>query len=407
MNASRSITVFGVVATVLLTPLAALAANKPESVYRQAGRAIRQGDFDGAIRQLDEVIRSSPSEAKFRGLRGVAWVRKGDCPRGIADLQAAIELNPSDAGAGRPKAAAALSAESLRHGQEQVRRMLRDRPAMAQYSQAAAFVRDWAARKFAGEDFGDLIDWDPSPPLHSDAEHLAAAGNDHAAILVEENYTSGPNEGKPRSFEELWAGAIYELYNVSYSREYVRLNDEADQGKISKEAFVGGILKSELLAAQRTRAFYVRVFLPWAAKQKLATNPAHWFCDWWDSTENLLASFPDKSLYPWHPYGRTYDWMAVHRHFHAGKFEDALKVLKEMRTENGGEDDESVVCFWAGRCLAKLGKPSDAVTAFSDAIRVDPENAAAYRARAEQYQKLGEKGKAEADSAKAKELESQ
>ena len=60
--------------------------------------------------------------------------------------------------------------------------------------------------------------------------------------------------------------------------------------------------------------------------------------------------------------------------------------------------------YWIGRCLARLNKPAEAVAAFSEAIRLDPDNAPAYRARGEQYQKLGEKAKAEADLAKAKAL---
>ncbi|MCE5269243.1 MAG: tetratricopeptide repeat protein [Planctomycetaceae bacterium] len=385
---------------------AAIAADRSESVYRQAGHAIHQGDFDAAIRKLDEAIRLAPKEAKLRGLRGVAWIRKGDYDRGSADLKAAIVMNAGDAAAKcKPSTPAALSADALRHGKEQVAKMLKDRPAMAQYPQEAGPIRDWAARKFAGEDFGDLIDWDSSSPLHSDAEHLAAAGDAHAAILVEGNYTSGPNEGKPRSFEELWAGAVYELYNVGYSREYVRLNGEAEKGTISKEAFVGGILKSELSAAQRTRGFYVEIFLPWAAKKKLPTDSAMWFCDWWDTADHVLDSFTDRSTYPWNPYGRTYDWAAVHRYWHADDAKSAQKVLLGMKGEEGYEDEAADVFFWIGRCLARLNKPAEAVEAFSQAIHLDPESAATYRARGEQYQKLGDKAKADGDAAKAKELD--
>ena len=61
---------------------------------------------------------------------------------------------------------------------------------------------------------------------------------------------------------------------------------------MSKEAFVAGIVKYELLAAQRTRAFYLQVFLPWAEKRKLPTDATLWFCDWWDTPEGVLKSFP-------------------------------------------------------------------------------------------------------------------
>ncbi len=284
--------------------------------------------------------------------------------------------------------------------------MLHDRPAMAGHGKDAGVLRDWAARKFAGEDFGELIDWDDSSPLHSDAEHLAPAGDEHAAILVEELYTGGPREGQPRSFEELWAGAIYELHNVNYAKEFVRLNDEAEEGTVSKEAFVAGILKYEVLAAQRTRAFYVRMFLPWAEKMKLKTEPSLWFCDWWDTPEGAIRNFTDRSAYPWRPYARTHDWATVHRHWRRSQFDKAQKLLRRMRGEEGYEDERGDVSFWIGRCLAKLDRPAEAMAAFTDAIQFDPELAAAYRARAELYEKQGEKAKAQADRAKAKELES-
>ena len=173
--------------------------------------------------------------------------------------------------------------------------MLHDRSAMAQFGDQADFFSQWAVRKFAGEDLGTPIDWDPSPPLHSDAEHVRAADGDNAAILVEAVYTEGPKQGQPRSFEELWAGAVFELHNVVYAREFVRLNDEADDGKVSKEAFVAGILKYELRAAQQTRAFYLQVFLPWAEKKALPTDPSLWFGDWWETPDTVLKGFTDKS----------------------------------------------------------------------------------------------------------------
>ncbi len=394
---------------VLAAALAAVTAqgtDRPDTVYREAGQAIHRGDFDVAIRQLNAVIASAPKEAKLRGLRGVAWLRKGDYAHGAADLKAAIELNPGDAGQQfRPSSTAALSPDALRHGEEQVKRMLHDRPAMAQYSEETEPMRRWAARKFAGEDFAAPIDWDPSPPLHSDAENLAPSGDAHAAILVQQNYTDGPKAGRTRSFEELWACAVYELYNVTYSRENLRLDDEADRGKVTKEGYITGILKHELAASERTRAFYVNVFLPWTEKKKLPTDPSRWFCDWWDSPEHALEHFTDKSDYPWHPYARNYDWATVHRLWRNGQVEKVQKLLKEMQAEAGYEDDASEISYWFGRCLARLSKPAEAVAAFSEAIRLDPDNAAAYRARGEQYEKLGEKEKAAADRVKAKSLD--
>jgi tetratricopeptide (TPR) repeat protein len=376
--------------------------------FQQAKHLLAKGDFDAALARLDEAVRLEPKQAKYRGLRSVVWLRKGDYAKGIADLKAAVTLNPGDEGLHyQPGNGSRLSAAALAHGEKQVARMLRDRPAMAEFGDEAKFLRDWARRKFAGEDFVELIDWDRSPPLHSDAEHLAPGGGENAAILVEAHYTSGPKEGKPRSFEELWAGAVYELHNVNYAREFVRLNDEADRGRVSKEAFVAGILKYELKAAQRTRAFYMTVFLPWAEKKKLPTDPTLWFCDWWDTPESVLKSFSDKSAYPWRPYARVHDWATVHRFWRRGRFAKARELLEQMYDEEGYEEELADISYWLGRSLVRLNKPTEALESLNEAIRLDPESAPAYRARGELYKKLGEKEKAEADLAKAKKLGSE
>lgn len=384
----------------------AMAVGDADQTFEQAQHALDQGDLDVAIARLDEAIRLAPKEAKFYGFRGVAWLRKDQFAKGITDLKRAIQLTPGDAGTQyQPSAAKPPAGEALRHGQQQVAKMVADRPAMSLFGEESGFLREWAARKFAGEDFGALVNWDPSPPLYSDAEHLAPADGENAAILVEAVYSEGPQKGRPRSFEELWAGAVFELHNVVYCREYVRLNEEAEAGKVSKEAFVGGILKFELRAAQQTRAFYLQVFLPWAEKQQLPTDPSLWFCDWWATPDTALAGFPDKSAYPWQPYGRTYDWAAVHRHWRDDRPSRALRLLRRMLDEKGYEEDQSEVQHWIGRCLAHLNKPLQALAAFNEAIRLDPENADAYQARGQLYQKRGEQAKSEADFRKAKELE--
>lgn len=384
----------------------ALGEDDAKLAFDQALHALNAGNYDDMIARLDEAVRLDPKQAKYLGMRGVAWLHKGDYAKGSADLKEAVKLNAGDAGVEyRPTSETPLSADALRHGQEQVAKMLHDRPTMEQYGPETELLRQWAARKFAGEDLGTPINWDASPPLHSDAEHIAPTEKENAAILVAAVYDSGPKEGMPRSFEELWAGAVFELHNVNNAKEFVRLNDMADQGKVSKRDFVAGILKPELRAGQQTRAFYMQVFLPWAEKKKLPTDPTLWFCDWWDTPEGVLESFADKSAYPWRPYARTHDWATVHRYWRQGEFRKTLKLLEQMCGEEGYEADEGDVHYWMGRCLERLGKPAEAVKALDDSIRLDPDNAPAFHARGKLYERLGEKDKAKADFAKAKALE--
>ena len=379
-----------------------------DHAFERAKQAIEEGEYDDALSLMDEAVEKSPKGAKYRGLRGAALILKGEYAKGEADLKAAIELNPGDEGKKyRPASDAKLSEDRLSHGRRQVEKMLRDRPGMSEHGEEAAFLRRWAERKFAGEDFDAPIDWDSTPPLHSDAEHLSAAEDHNAAILIAPNYTEGPHRGKPRSFEELWAAAVYELHNVSFSPEFVRIHEEAERGKLTKDEFVGGILKLELLAAERTRAFYVRQFLPFAAKKKLKTDPTHWFCEWWDSPDTVLESFTDKAEYPWYPYGREFDWITVHRHWHERQYENTLKQLQPMLAEKGYEFEQSDVQYWIGSCLLRLDKPAEALAAFNESIRLDPENAASYRGRSAVHKKLGDNAKAEADLARARKLDSE
>ncbi len=73
-------------------------------------------------------------------MRGSARLRKGDYDQGMADLKTAIRLNPNDLGENyQPSSNKELSPEALEHGRKQVEKMLKDRPAMAQYPDSPSF----------------------------------------------------------------------------------------------------------------------------------------------------------------------------------------------------------------------------------------------------------------------------
>jgi tetratricopeptide (TPR) repeat protein len=385
---------------------AVLFADEAEDAYQRGLTALGQNDFDQAVAAFSEAVKLKPDEAKFHGMRGTAWLRKGDYEQGMADMKEAIRLNPNDLGAKyQPSSNKELSAEALKHGRKQVEKMLKDRPAMAQYGEEAVALRTWAARKFAGEDLGSLIDWDPTPPVHSDAEHIAPEGKLHGAILIEPHYTEGPKQGQARSFDELWAGAVLELHNINYAKEFVRLHKEAEEGKVSKEEYVGGILKYEMLAAQQTRAFYVQVFLPFAAKKKLSTDPALWYAVWWVRPDDALKYFTDKTAYPWRPYARDHDWTTVERYWRRRQYDGAIRLLTEMCAESEVMTDHAEVHLWLGRCRIQLGQYSEAVKDLTASIRLDPSDPAAFRNRAEAYRLLKENDRAELDQKRAEELE--
>jgi len=144
-------------------------ANEAERAFEQAKHALAHDDFDSAIARLDEAIRLEPKQAKFQGMRGVAWLRKGEFAKGTADLKAAMQLTPGDAAwiirrRRRRSFRRKLCARSAAGA-----RMLSDRRGWPSTKGRRAFCAIGGA-EVCGEDFGELIDWDPSAPLHSDAD---------------------------------------------------------------------------------------------------------------------------------------------------------------------------------------------------------------------------------------------
>ncbi len=376
----------------------------PQHRIDRATCLLMSKQYATAVADLDEVIRAQPANVRAWGLRAAARLHLGDYQQGAAELKKAIALNPKDAGADyKPSSDKPLSEEAIRHGRRQVEQMLRDRPAMAEFFEDSAVLRDWAARKFAGEDFGEPIDWDPTPPRDSDAENVAPVGEQRGRIRVAAVHQFGPEEGKPRNFEQLWAGAVFELHNINYAREFLKLHQQAARGEVTKEEFVAGIWKYEYQAAQKTRAFYAHVFLPIAAAKKLQTDPGLWFASWWEEADEALERFTDKSAYPWRPYARQYDWATVCRLYQEGKLEQTLKLLEDMLADKT-YNDHADVYLWMGQCYLESGTPQQAIQPLTAAIELDPNRVAAYLLRGDAYAQSGQKDKAEADYQKARQL---
>jgi len=195
------------------------------------------------------------------------------------------------------------------------------------------------------------------------------------------------------------------LHNINYAKEFVRLHKEAADGKVAKRDYVSAILKYEVLAAQQTRAFYVQIFLPFAAKHKLATDPGLWFASWWVQPDDALKQFTDKTSYPWQPYARDHDWTTVERYWRRHRYERAVTLLKQMCAESEGMPDHAEVHLWLGRCRLQLGQHSLAVQELTAAIHLEPHDPVTFRARAQAYRSLNENERADADQKRAEELE--
>jgi len=252
---------------------------------------------------------------------------------------------------------------------------------------------------------GEPIDWDPAPPLDSEAEHVAPAQGRRGRIRVKPYDAASLGADSDEVFESLWSHIVFELHNIGHVPRFQSLRDQAAAGRISKQQFVERIFHCEHEAIQQTRAFYVKVQLPWLAKKKLKTDPSLWFADWWIDVEAAFEDFTDPREYPWTPYARQYDWLRVHALADAKKYREALVLLEAMLAEKDYPEAVGTVQYWIGECQLELGDLPGALKAADAAIAFDPEDAGAYELRAEVHEKLGDAAKAAADRTKAAQLD--
>ncbi len=70
---------------------------KPNNVYAWWMRGLSwhdKGEYDNAIKDLNEAIRLKPDSTTAYTIRGMAWYMKGECDKAIADYDEAIRLDP-------------------------------------------------------------------------------------------------------------------------------------------------------------------------------------------------------------------------------------------------------------------------------------------------------------------------
>ncbi len=317
--------------------------------YASRGWAYRKnGDCDLAIYDYTTAISLSPESPCLYETRGTLLVARGDYDLGIRDLQTAIQLNPKDQAAkfeAWPKTP--LSADVMRHGQRQLRNMLSDRKAMAEHGKLAEPLYQWATRKFAGEDLGEAVFWNAATPsVHFGGDNQRPTDEEPGWIRVREEHGNGQEVGK-RSFEELWFTAVFELYNVASAKDFDRLARRARSGEVSRVQYVTETIRIESQAAEKTRSFYIHVFLPWAKQHKIATNPLLWYlAEKSDPSETLCLDHVNKTGTYWLYYENAYDnisaWAKAHKQEVKEEIEDLSKQAARKQQKPAKGDGRAV-----------------------------------------------------------------
>jgi tetratricopeptide (TPR) repeat protein len=296
-----------------------------------------KGDADKAIADYTTAINLNPNSPCLYERRASLLIARGDYDRGMADIQQAIRLNPKDQAAkfeAWPKVS--LSADALRHGERQLAQMLKDRKAMRQYGRLAEPLYEWAARKFAGEDLGEEIFWDAANPApHVDGCNHSPTDEEPGRIRVRETHSDGPDVGKRQSFEEAWRIAVFELYNIASAEDFLRIYHQTLAGGISKEQYVTKMAEIESHAAEKTRSFYIHVFLPWAKRNHLATDPAVWYLALrWDPSDNLILRNIDKKAACWRYHEDAYDSLVAWAKPYNEETKQATEDLEMKKASN-------------------------------------------------------------------------
>ena len=167
----------------------------------------------------------------------------------------------------------------------------------------------WAVRKFAGEDLGEEVFWDADLANERfDGRNQPPTDESPGCITVREKSDQGADVGKKLSFEKTWSTAIFELYNITSARDFNRLDSQASCGSISKQQYAVQRTEIEARAAEKTRSFYIHVFLPWAKQHHVATDPQCWYLGTRaDSEASILHGFDKTDAY-WQEHEKAYDY---------------------------------------------------------------------------------------------------
>ena len=220
-------------------------------------------DDDRAIEDYSAIIQLAPYLPYCYAARGLTFFNLGEIEKFTADLLRAIELNPGDAGRDyQPNSEKELSPTAIRHGEEQVRKMLADRPVMAQHVEPGDTLWIWAVRKFAGEDLGSLVEWNAEETEHFPGRSGRPWNGRNAGIQVSTTRVDLP-DNRPSTFDELWLTAVFELHNVTSSPDWDRIDECAIQGELMRDEYIVAMLESEELAATSCAGRFIsRSFCP-------------------------------------------------------------------------------------------------------------------------------------------------
>jgi hypothetical protein len=208
----------------------------------------------------------------------------------------------------------ALSAEDIGHGEDQLERVIRDRPSMEKYVSKGKPIWDWVTRQFAGEYVGVRIYWRDSI---NPSNGQAIQWNLGSCCIPPEHGQPGvitvavTEKGKILDGEQLWSHLIFELYNIRNAAAFKELEKEAAQSRVTKEQFIDQVARLEYKTLINRNLFYEKYWVRNTMEMGIEPHPSNWGIPVAPTFEQWIHLFTDHAGYPWGPYGVLYDYLVV------------------------------------------------------------------------------------------------
>lgn len=326
--------------------------------------------FDNAVEDAGKAIELDSQNPSGYRHRAAYRVRQGKLDQAIVDWLAGIERTQDDAGSHyQPLSETSPTIEALRHGEEQLRAIVRDRPEMAQYCKPGDRLWNWAVHMLAGDGVGEPIYWNSEPLKYHAARHSYPQPQSNGWIQISPDPILR-EDGDGTAFEHLWACLVFELHNMTFAKDFARVVREVEAGKLQQQEYVLAVARIERQAKQLQSAFYAHVFLPWALESGFRdSEPEYWLVSLPDPDKE-----PDRLLQGGAHYVAGYSdnhrVMVARLDCEAGRYGKARESLEALLA-NGAvlEDDElSQAYFWLGTSQLATNDELVALASFKQAV---------------------------------------
>jgi hypothetical protein len=205
-----------------------------------------------------------------------------------------------------------LSAEELAFGEEQMAKMLKDRPELGRYVSKADPIWQFGSRAFAGAAIGEPILWKSGTPGEGyRSESLGPFQGQQGYIRIRKTRAFGDGRGQLLSCEELWSCAVFEIENIRNHRAFDVLYRMALKGELTREEWIRENSRLEYGALRRTADDFKQLWLPMARNRSISITMSFWGADTPTTYEIWISQYRDPNSYPWDVFGRYYDRQIV------------------------------------------------------------------------------------------------